>query len=196
MGREAKCHCTWGKQAADCKVLLENGELIVRLGMQRRVSLTEITDVSVRSENLVFNVGRDHVELHLGNGAAERWAKAILTPEPTLASKLGISSETRLWVVGQLQSEELKAAIAEAGVLGKREANLILICVQAQAELTRYFEKATPTVPFWVVYPKGARSEIKESDVRDFFRNRGYVDTKVASVSSDFTALRFNQPKE
>ncbi len=115
MGREATCHCKWGDEQGDCKVLLEGTELIFRHGIRRRVALSALTGVAAVGENLVFHAGRDRVQLRLGPDVAQRWLKAIKTPPPSLAGKLGISSTTRLLVVGEIQSEELKAAIAEAG---------------------------------------------------------------------------------
>ena len=134
MGREATCHCKWGAEEGDCKVLLEGSELILRLGLRRRVPLSAMAGVAARGSKLVFNVGQDHVELRLGPEAAQRWAKAIATPPPSLASKLGISRTTRLSVIGDIESEELKAAIAEAGAASGKEVDLILICVNSQSE--------------------------------------------------------------
>ena len=120
MGREATCHCKWGAEEGDCKVLLEGRELILRSGLRRRVSLSAMSGVAARGSKLVFTVGQDHVELRLGPEAAQRWAKAIQTPPPSLAGKLGISRATRLAIVGNIQSEELKEALAEAAA-GERK---------------------------------------------------------------------------
>ena len=160
MGREATCHCKWGDEQGDCKVLLEGAELILRLGIRRRVPVSSLTGVSAVGENLVFRAGQDRVQLRLGREVAERWLKAITTPLPSLAAKLGISSTTRLMVLGDVQSEELKAAIAEAGSVGGKEVDLVLICVNSQSELSpalrQCFEDETRSAPLWIVYPKGA----------------------------------------
>jgi hypothetical protein len=199
MGREATCHCKWGAEEGDCKVLLEGSELIVRRGMRRRVPLSAMTGVASRGSNLVFNVGHDHVELGLGPELAQRWAKAIATPLPTLSSKLGISSATKLLVIGKIESEELKAAVAEAGAVGARAANLILLCANSRSEvdhaLVQCFKGKTCSGPLWIVYPKGPSSEVKESALRELLRSRGFVDTKIASVSAKLTAIRFTANK-
>jgi hypothetical protein len=197
MGREATCHCKWGDEEGNCKVLLESGELIVRLGIRRRVPISSLAAVSAHGDKLVFRVGQDPVELRLGSEVAQRWAKAIATPLPSLASKLGISRATELLVIGNIESEELKAAVAEAGAADGREANLILICAGSQSEmdhnLAQYFEDKTCSGPLWIVYPKGPSSEVKEPALRELLRNRGFTDTKVASVSAKLTAVRFNK---
>jgi hypothetical protein len=195
MGREATCHCKWGAEEGDCKVLLEGRELILRSGLRRRVSLSAMAGVAARGSKLVFTVGQDQVELDLGPETALRWAKAIQTPPPSLASKLGISPTTRLSIVGNIQSEELKEALAEATPASGKDANFILLCVNSQSELQQYFPAEPYTSPLWIVYPKGAKSEVKESGLRDHLRSRGFIDTKVASVSATFTALRFVKRK-
>jgi hypothetical protein len=191
MGREATCHCKWGAEEADCKVLLETGELILRLGMRRRVPWAEMSAVSARDSKLRFKVGPDLVELNLGPEVAQRWAKVISSPLPTLAHKFGISSTTKLSVIGKVTSEELKAAIAEGALVKEKDADLTLICVNSQLELDRYLVGKTYSKPLWVIYPKGSTSRVKESAVRTLLRSQGLIDTKVASVSASLTALRF-----
>jgi hypothetical protein len=195
MGREATCHCKWGAEEGDCKVLLEGRELILRSPLRRRVSLSAISNVAAYGSNLVFTVGPDQVELRLGADASRRWAKAIQTPPPSLATKLGISTATRLSVVGNIESDELKQALADAVPASGKQVDLVLLCVNSQSELQQCFAAKTYTSPLWVVYPKGAKSEVKESALRDFLRGRGFVDTKVASVSARLTALRFVKRK-
>jgi hypothetical protein len=191
MGREVTCHCKWGAEEADCKVLLETGELILRLGMRRRVPWAEMSAVSARGSKLHFHVGPDQVELNLGPEVAQRWAKVIATPLPTLAHKLGISSTTKLSVIGNAKSEELTAAIAEGSLAREKDADLILICVNSQLELDRYLAGKTYSRPLWIIYPKGPTTGVKESAVRTLLRSQGFIDTKVASVSANLTALRF-----
>lgn len=195
MGREATCHCKWGAEEGECKVLLEGRELILRSGIRRRVSLSAMSAVVARGSSLVFTVGQDQVELRLGVEAAQRWAKAIQTPPPSLAGKLGISRTTKLSVVGNIQCDELKEALAEAAPASEKEVDLVLLCVNSQSELQQYLAAETYTSPLWIVYPKGANSEVKESGLRDLLRSRGFVDTKVASVSARLTALRFVKRK-
>jgi hypothetical protein len=195
MGREATCRCKWGTEEADCKVLLEGSELILRSGMRRRVPVSAMAGVAARGSKLVFKVGQDHVELALGPEAAERWAKAIVSPAPSLASKLGISATTGLSVIGDVESEELKVAIAQAIVARGREVDLTLICFNNQSEVDQYLARGTLSGPLWIVYPKGASSEVKESDLRGLLRSRGFIDTKIAAVSAKHTAIRFAKRK-
>jgi hypothetical protein len=191
MGREATCHCKWGAEEADCKVLLESGELIFRLGMRHRIPWTAMTGVSVRDSTLQFKVGKDQVELSLGSEVAQRWANVITSPLPTLAHKMGISASTKVFVIGMARGEELKAAIAEGIAASEKDAELILICVNSQLELDRYVAGKSYSKPLWIIYPKGAASAVKEPVVCGLLRSQGFIDTKVAAVSATLTALRF-----
>jgi hypothetical protein len=194
MGREATVHCQWGEEAATCRVLLESQELIVRGDLRRRVPLSSLADVRVERDQLRFRAGQEVVSLQLGTQLAERWAKAIATPPPSLAKKLGISSASRLRIIGAVASAELEAAIAEAATTDGKNTDLIVAQTESRADLVRALgqvprDRSCP--PIWIVYPKGAGKELDETFVREAFRGAGFIDTKVASVSARLTALRF-----
>jgi len=195
MGRETTAQCRWANEAGLCKVLLESQELILRGGLRRRVPLSQLSDVSVENEVLRFRAGDDQVSLDLGSELAQRWAKALQTPAPSLAKKMGISHASRLLVLGEAKSEELKAAIAEGVLAENGEADLIIASVRTRRDLDfalDQFPTRQPSVPpVWIVYPKGAGASLGELSVREDLRKRGFIDTKVASVSAKLTALRF-----
>ena len=199
MGREAACHCNWGGESADSKVLLESNELIVRGSIRRRVPIASLTQVSVRADQLCFRAGQDEVTLTLGPEVAQSWARKIATPPPTLASKLGIGSESRVLILGEPACEELEAALAEAGTRTSQSPDLIVASVGTHEELGRALQRAiayTTNPPIWIVYRKGSRpglksSELPEAAIRNTLRGMSFIDTKVASVSATHTALRF-----
>jgi hypothetical protein len=195
MGREAIVQCQWAHQAGLCKVLLESNELIVRGELRRRVPMASLRDVSVNNDELQFTVDGCAVSISLGSALAERWAKALSTPPPSLAKKLGISPASRVLVLGEIQSKELDAAIVEAETTGAQDANLVIIPANNTHDLNlalnRLAKRPLNHVPLWIVYPKGSAGALGETSVREILRELGYVDTKVASVSSAFTALRF-----
>jgi hypothetical protein len=76
-----------------------------------------------------------------------------------------------------------------------KDVNLVLLCVNSQSELQQHLAHRTYTSPLWTVHPKGAKSEVKESDLKHLLWSRGFVDTNVASVLARLTALRFVQRK-
>jgi hypothetical protein len=193
MGREAKCRCTWGEITAQCSVLLESRELIVRGPIRRHVSISLLMDVAVKADSLVFRVEEEQVSLALGADMASRWAKVMAAPPPSLAKKLGISGASRVLVIGEAEAHELRDAIAEAGSIGGKDPNLIVICADSQSELASALTARSgdsEDAPVWVVYRKGQKT-FGGNDIRDALRNHGFIDTKVASVSAAFTGLRF-----
>ncbi len=195
MGREATVQCRWANEAGLCKVLLETHDLIVRGALRRSVPIANLRDVSVQNDELHFSVNGDPVSLALGSTLAQRWAKAIATPPASLASKLGISSTSRLKILGEIEGDELMTAIAESASTDGNGANLILASVKTPLDLehalARLPKRPAELVPLWIVYPKGNVGGFGETSVRETLRRRGFIDTKVASVSSRLTALRF-----
>lgn len=195
MGREATVQCQWAKETGLCKVLLESHDLIVRGSLRRRVPISQLSDVSVENESLRFRAGDDRVSLDLGAELAQKWAKAIQTPPPTLAKKMGISGASRLLVLGVVESAELKAALAEGTLASGKDADLIVVLVKNSHDLKITIGRSplcSPSCPpLWIVYPKGAASGLGELSVREVLRQGGFIDTKVASVSAGLTALRF-----
>jgi hypothetical protein len=199
MGREATVQCQWAEESGLCKVLLESHELIVRGGLRRRVPISSLKDVTVEDERLRFHVGDESVSFSLGSELAQRWAKAIATPPPSVAMKLGISRASRLLLLGEIEGDELRNAIAEAGAVDGKNADLIVAAVKARHDLElvlrqlcdRLPKRQSELPPLWIVYPKGSVNNFGESSVRQILRLRGFMDTKVASVSPELTALRF-----
>lgn len=198
MGQETRCQCRWGEEEGECKVLLEAGELILRGELRRKVALGAIAGLAIEGEELRFQVGGVEVALGLGREAAERWAKAMVKPPATLAKKLGITGTTQVGLIGEVDDaeEELKGALAEAEKVTRSVAgvvDLVVVLVEELAALDRALQVAAGEHPIWVVYPKGKGTQLGEGQVRELMRGRGYMDTKVASVSARLTALRFTR---
>jgi hypothetical protein len=196
MGREAECLCNWAGQSANAKVLLETRELVVRGAIRRRVPLASLTQISVHEGRLHFQAGDDEVSLALGQELAQSWARKIAAPPPSLASKLGIHGQSIILVLGESESQELEAALAEAGTQTSKDPELIVISAGTQGELDRSLKRAMAYAArpaIWIVYRKGRRGELPEADIRNTLRGLGFMDTKVASVSATHTALRFNR---
>lgn len=194
MGREATCQCQWGAESGQCKVVLETSELIVRGQIRRRTPIASLTRVSVKGDSLHFHAGQDAVTLILGSELALSWAKKIATPPPTLAAKLGISSQSNLLTVGDCADEDLKAAVETAATTESKNPDLIFACVKTADDLNYaldLYAKIASQPPIWIVYPKGPNKPIGETEIRDTLRRENFIDTKVASVSTSLTALRF-----
>jgi hypothetical protein len=195
MGRVATCQCDWAGTTAEVKALLEPGEMILRGGIRKRVPLSELQKVKVQSDRLCFTVGGEAVQLFLGSTAAGKWATAITTPPPSLSQKLGITNQTVVRTIGSIRDSTLKSALSEAARLSDRDADLIVAFVDTPESLHETLLKAKAqllkAVPIWMVYAKGPGHPLGESAIRSLLRANGMMDTKVASVSTELTALRF-----
>jgi hypothetical protein len=199
MGREAICQCNWAGTTAEVKALLETNEIILRGGIRRRIPLQKLVNVKVQSDRLCFSVDREPVQLYLGTLTAESWAKKVKAPTRSLAQKLGITGETVVRTMGNITDRALLSALDEAASISAREANLIIACVDTPESLITTLRDAekqlAQSVPIWLVYRKGLGHPINESIIRSHLRSGGMMDTKVAAVSTEWTALRFNLPK-
>jgi hypothetical protein len=196
MGREVRCACRWGDARGQVTALLETTEVIVRGELRARVARASLRDVTVRGGTLAFVADGKIVELDLGAKAAASWAAALSKPLPTLARKLGITPETRLYVSLEVEDESLQAACAEAAStaasIAKADVAIVLAGdgagIASWLNATRSKQRVPPV---WIVYAKGRSSTFGETAVRDAMRAAGFMDTKVASVSEALTALRF-----
>jgi len=199
MGQEANCICEWGGETARVKALVEPPELILRGEIRRRLPFSELRQVRAEGGTLRFKFGSDVVVLKLGAAMAEKWAKAILTPTPSLAKKLGITPESTVWVIGTVDDAALETAVGEARMAARKGADVIVARVNTSAELARAFKSAAKEtsagVPIWIVYRKGPGHPISEADVRSTGLASGIVDVKVASVSPVLTGLKFVRRK-
>jgi hypothetical protein len=196
MGREAICKCDWAGTTVTVKVLLESTELVVRGEIHKRVPISGLLNVEVQSGWLRFNTSGDQVQIFLGAPAAERWAAAIKTPPPSLARKLGITDRSVVRTIGSINDKTLNAALAEAAQVSAKRPDMIVAYVDTpeslNAALRAVKSQMLKSIPVWFAYPKGPGHPLNESTIRSLLRNNGMVDTKVASVSSQLTALRFN----
>ena len=137
----------------------------------------------------------ESVAFQLGGAMAAKWAEAMLKPPPSLAKKLGISADITVQTIGPVDDVALKAALEEAGGVSQTKGDLILARVDTPASLAAALRKAAPQltagVPIWFIYRKGREHPLSENLVRTTALAAGIVDTKIASVSAEFTALRF-----
>jgi hypothetical protein len=199
MGREALCTCKWNDAQYEVKVLLEPPDLIIRGKLKRKVPCAKIQSVKTDGEFLHFIFEGESVALELGNAMAAKWAEALLKPPPTLAKKLGISSEITVRMMGPVDDPNLKTALAEAKEVSPSMADLILARVDTPAELKAALAKASDQLksgtPIWFIYRKGPGYPLNENLVRETALRSGIVDTKVAAVSAEFSALRFVKRK-
>lgn len=132
------------------------------------------------------------------NSPSQPW-KPTNAPPPTLAKKLGITRDTKIKVIGSVDDEALRSALAEGQAVARGKADVILACVNTRAELEGAFERSLKLVldgaHLWIVYRKGKGHPINEHDVRETGLATGIVDVKIAAVSEQLTGLKFVRRK-
>ena len=195
MGREAQCTCVWNGAKSKVKALLEPPELILRGEMRRKVPFAKMKLVRADGSWVRFTFEGEAVALELGDGMAAKWVEALLKPTPTLAKKLGITPETTVRMIGPVDDSALKSVLAEAKDVSERKGDLILARVDTPADLSAVLKRSADHlkagVPIWFIYRKGPGHPLNENQVRDAALATNIVDTKIAAVSAEFSALRF-----
>jgi len=199
MGQEARCACDWNGTKAQVKALIEPPDLILRGSIGRRIPIAAMKQIRADGDRLRFTFNGNPVALDVGSSVAAKWAKVLQTPSPSLAKKLGITGESVVRMIGEVDEKTLEKAISEAKEVTTRSGDLILARVDTPGELTAALMKSADDlsrgVPIWFIYPKGPGHALNENIVRSTALAAGIVDTKVAAVSSTLTALRFVKRK-
>ncbi|ATE66914.1 hypothetical protein [Rhizorhabdus dicambivorans] len=194
MGLEALCICRVDDETAEAKALLESREMILRAPFRRSFPIASIRDVRVEGEGLHFNAGDSAVALMLGEAAAAKWAKKILTPAPSLAGKLGIGHASLAHVTGAVTD----AALAEAldGHSGPAEAAKLSVAIVGNAAELDAALAEHALLPqgshIWVIHGKGTKAAFGDNAVRTHMRALGYRDSKSSAVSEAFSATRYS----
>ncbi len=191
MGLEAESDIETQGAHYRVKALLESRELILRGEFRRTFKFTDMTNVAVSGDALHFRHGGDDHTLRLPQGRAETWARKMTTPPPSLASKLGISPEKPAFVIGDVTDEALLTALDGNSTGEAAHAACVVMVAETPAALPD--PGHLPSLPIWIVYPRGVKSALPESIVRTHMRAAGWVDTKTSAVSDRLTALRFHK---
>ncbi len=198
MGREAICECTMGDTTAKVKALLETQELILRGDIHLRAPLHALhhsgsSPSPSASTSTLVPCGSISGPLQRRAGRK----KSSHSP-PSLADKLGITNKI-VRTIGPVSDRALDSALTSAAQIRAENPDLIIACVDTIESLSTALRDAKKQlargVPIWFVYRKGPGHPINESAIRTTLRDLGFMDTKVASVSTELTALRFNLPR-
>ena len=75
------------------------------------------------------------------------------------------------------------------------EAGVLLAILATEADLMSAYAVAeqNPQLMLWCVYPKGKGAAYGDTAIRNFLRQRGYVDSKSCAVSPELTATRYGR---
>src|SRR5260370_28876773 len=124
MGQEAECECEWNGSRIRVKAFIEPPELILRGGIRRRLPLSRIEQIRAKGDALLFTSQGESFALALGSALAQKWAKSLATPPPSLAKKLGIAEASIVRMIGPVHDEPLRTALSAAKAVAAEGANL------------------------------------------------------------------------
>lgn len=127
MGREASAQAEANGRSGTVHVhvLLESTELILRGSFRRRFRLDALTERRLDDDALCFRFGTESVVIRLGAGLAGIWAKAMVTPPPSLRSKLGLAAGARAFCVGSFDDGALEAAVSDCRIADMSRSDLM-----------------------------------------------------------------------
>jgi hypothetical protein len=198
MGRQAKAFWIEAGQRTAVTLHLESDSLEVSGGRRAKVSRSQCRRVDAVDGVMVFEAGGDSFRFELG-AAASAWAKALATPAPTLAEKLGVTHGETVAVRGELPVAALTEALSDSARLAPWEASVVVAVVRTEAELDSlpdWLPECGVVAPVWIVHGKGRASTAPgDNAVRTVMRAAGFRDTKVSAIGGSWSATRYSRLK-
>lgn len=198
MGRQAKA--TWIGEHGGAAVTLHLEPAGLQISGERRARVPRDAWSHVEATDGVvsFEADGDTYRFRLGS-AASAWAKALVTPPPSLAERLGVAHGETVAVRGQLPVPELEEALADAARVPPWEAAVVAVVVRTEAELESlpvWFCECGVDTHVWIVHGKGRESTAPGDDtVRAVLRSAGWHDTKVSAIGDTWSATRYSPAK-
>jgi hypothetical protein len=198
MGRQAKA--TWIGEHGGAAVTLHLEPAGLQISGERRARVPRDAWSHVEAADGVvsFEAEGDTYRFRLGP-AASAWAKALVTPPPSLAEKLGVAHGETVAVRGQLPVPELEEALADATRVAPWEAEVVAVVVRTEAELESlpvWFGECGIDTHVWIVHGKGRESTAPgDNVVRSVLRSAGWRDTKVSAIGGTWSATRYSPAK-
>jgi hypothetical protein len=198
MGRQAKA--TWIGEHGGAAVTLHLEAAGLQISGERhaRVSRDAWSNVEAADGVVSFMAHGDTYRFRLGP-AASAWAKALVTPPPSLAEKLGVAAGETVAVRGELPLPELEEALADAARVAPWEAEVVVVVVPSDDELESlpvWFRECGITTHVWIVHGKGRESTAPgDNVVRGVLRSAGWRDTKVSAIGDTWSATRYSPAK-
>ena len=192
MGREAEGHAVWRGQSGAVKAYLESDGIILRGDVRGKLPRAGLMDWRVEGEDLCLRAEGEPLVLTLGAKEAAAWVKALDKPPPSLAAKLGVSADARVWVIGGPAPEEIAVAVAGAEMPGPEGAALIVAVLTGPDDLRAALSAGQASgLRVWCVHGKGRGAVVSDAMVREAFRTAGWMDIKSSSVSEAFSATLY-----
>lgn len=204
MGYETTCRARvtddQGTRDAECKVLLETDDLIVRGEARVKIPRASIQKVAARGGVVTVTSPIATVSLTLGAEAATVWRKKLEEPPKRLIDKLDVKPRAAVWIVGDVD-ETLMAQLAERTenvATGRSAKNMDVVFVEVDSEkqldrLDRAAAAIADAGSIWAIHRKGAAGVL---DTTIFARAKaiGLTYVKVVRVSDTHTGEKLVRP--
>ena len=195
MGREAEGQAIWRGVSGAVTALLESDGIILRGDIRGKLRRDGLRDWRVEGDDLCLTADGEPLVLTLGAKEAAGWVRALDTPLPTLAAKLGVSATSRAWVIGGPAPEEVSVAVAGCLASGPEGAALVVAVLTGPADLKAALAAGQATgLRIWCVHGKGRGAAVGDAAVRTAFRQAGWMDIKTSAVSEAFSATLYRPP--
>ena len=192
MGREAEGHAIWRGASGAVRACLERGGIILRGEVRGKLPRAGLSDWRVEGDDLCLMAEGEALVLTLGAKEAAAWVRALETPLPSLAARLGVSDTARAWVIGGPAPEDLAVALAGRAAHRPEDAALIVAVLTGPDDLAAALASGQAYgLRVWCVYGKGKAAAVGDGTVREVFRGAGWMDIKTSAVSEAFTATLY-----
>lgn len=200
MGAEASCVLTENGARHKGRALLETDDLIFRGsdGYRLKLPLSALRNVRVSGADLLIDTPSASVALELGDKAA-RWADRIENPKGLL-DKLDLKATHAVAVIGgdAAFAKELGSRV-ESVTVGRtpKGADVVFVWAESSAALKKLAPLSKSIArngAIWVIHPKGAASNVKDTDIFSEAKRVGLTATKVARFSATHTAEKLVIP--
>lgn len=200
MGKETTAKVTVGSKKAECVVLLEGTEIVIRGELKRKVPRARMKGLAAVGGVLSFEDGGERVKIELGEKAAAAWRDAIENPRSRV-EKLGVKAGMTVCVLGDAGRDAVGEVEAVSGSKVSRRlvksADVVLLVVREVAELETLATvkgSLAESGAVWVLWPKG-RKDLRHEEVVAAAKRSGLVQTKSVGFSEELSGLRLVRQK-
>ena len=192
MGREDVAVCHWQGDVAEVRLHLDSKELTLRGDIRAAIARPEMREVVLCDEGVRVRTDDGDLVMEFAPVEAGRWQKALLKAPPTLAQKLGVSPDTPVFVLGDVDDPVLADALTGSVADDVAAAPQLLALVFDDPGLAAAADLALahPGKHIWMLYRKG-KVAVGDAAVRTHMRGLGFIDSKSCAVSDQLTATRY-----
>ena len=193
MGLEANILCHKDDGTYEIKAHLESRELILRGGLKMRILIKDILNAKIDNDILEFEYKDEKYRFELG-GLSQKWYQKIITPPKTLSQKFGLKSDSKIYFINSFSSDEVNLALQNCQFADLENAQIIFMQIKSIEDLEFIHKKIVPlssNFAIWLIYPKGKNAILKESQIREFMRQNGFMDNKISAIDDIWTSARY-----